>query len=117
MSTLPGPFETFRMFLAGVAVESDVLAGSAVCFLGYGKHRKHELEAIVHRLGGKVFMNIVPAVKYVFAQDVDSYKVKSAVQAKKTDILSIEWLLECGSKGRRVPLKPRHYIYLAPQVS
>ncbi|CAD7697057.1 unnamed protein product [Ostreobium quekettii] len=101
--------------VSGVAVESDVLAGSAVCFLDYGKHKKHELEAIVRRLGGKVFMNIVPAVKYVFGQDVDSYKMKSAVRAEKADILSIDWLLECASKGGRVPLQPRHYIYLAPQ--
>lgn len=97
-------------------MQSDVLAGSTVCFLSHGSHNKDKLERIVHQLGGRVFMNLTPTTTYAFATDLDSYKVKSAIQKTGVDIISVDWLLECSAFGRRMALKPKHFVYMAPQV-
>lgn len=44
------------------------------------------------------------------AGDESGSKVKAHV-SKDRDVVSISWLLECRRVGRRVPLRPRHFIH------
>lgn len=58
----------------------------------------------------QVSQNYIPRVTHIVAQSAGEETFR-ARQAKR-DMISLDWLLECGRERRLVPLRPHHFLNL-----
>lgn len=107
--------------LSEVNQESSELAGCVCFFANYGKkdsleegeeERKTELQGIVKRLGGSTAQFDVAGVTHFLAGDPSGYKF-NMWRKDDRDVITLAWLRQCAHEGRRVALRPRHYLNMS----
>ncbi|KAK9791616.1 hypothetical protein WJX73_000051 [Symbiochloris irregularis] len=91
--------------------ESDVLKGCTLCFVSHGSRGKAALEGLVKRLGGELHQMWSPGVTHLIAATTSGHTWQAHEKAGH-DIITLDWLLECESARRLVPLRPQHYLLL-----
>lgn len=97
--------------VSDIAVEEDTLKGCLITFLDHGTNGKAALEGLVKRLGGQIAQSFMKRCTTHLISSGSGIQF-DAYKRSNHSIILIEWLLECESRGARVPLMPRHWAYL-----
>jgi len=111
--------------LAAVQAESDIFKGRIIYIFPPPSGYKRDVgvkgknvdawRAAVKELGGKPSLNNFKSVTDVVAVTLDDPRVKKHIKSNPDkSILTPQWILNCKESNMLCPLRPRDFLYMAP---
>jgi ATP dependent DNA ligase domain/ATP dependent DNA ligase C terminal region len=111
--------------LAAVQAKTDILKGRIIYIFALPSGYKNppglkgnvaSWQKVVKELGGKPSLTNFKTVTDVVAATLNDPSVQNHIKAHpEKSILTPEWLLHCQEHGMLCPLRPRDFLYMAPE--
>lgn len=92
---------------SSVPVTASIFEGQSFCVMnGDDQHSKNDLEASIHQNGGTIVQYPLDKNTFVIAAK-KAVKVQNLISQEIYDVIHYNWLLECLSQKKLLPLEPK----------
>lgn len=104
---------------SNVPVASQLLRGAEIFVIaGDKQYSKADLEAYVVQHGGKCMQNFIRSrTSLVVAATIDDLRARNLARTARIDIAKYEYLFQCESAGRMLPLQPTYLLAVSPETT
>merc|ERR1719265_3005589 len=101
-----------------VPVASKLLRGAEIFVInGDSQYSKADLEAYIVKYGGRTMQNYIKdRTSLVVAAHMEDIRARNLAKTAKVDIAQYEYLFQCESAGRILPLKPLYLLSKSPET-